>query len=82
MKITKRNLIKSIFLSLIAILGLSLLTLTHNASAIECSGVDTTLIECDSGGTGGIWYIVNLVISIFTAGIAILGTIGIFGPAS
>lgn len=74
---TKRKIIKSIFLSLIAILGLSLLALTHNASAIECSGVDTTLIECDSGGTGGIWYIVNLVINIFTAGIAILGTIGI-----
>lgn len=77
MKMTKRKIIKSIFLSLIAILGLSLLTLTHNASAIECSGVDTTLIECDSGGTGGIWYIVNLAINIFTAGIAILGTIGI-----
>ena len=43
----------------------------------KCGGVDTSIIQCDEGGDGGIWHIVNLVVDIMSIGVGILGVIGI-----
>ena len=43
----------------------------------KCGGVDTSIIQCDEGGDGGIWHIVHLVVDILSIGVGILGVIGI-----
>ena len=43
----------------------------------SCSGVETSIIECEGGGDAGIWHILLLAIDIMSIGIGILGLIGI-----
>ena len=45
--------------------------------AATCGGADTSIIECDEGGTGAIWHILLLIIDIMTIGVGVLGLIGI-----
>ena len=51
--------------------------LNNNAFAGTCSGVETSIINCEEGGDGGIWHILSLVIDIFSIGVGILSLIGI-----
>ena len=43
----------------------------------SCGGVNTAIIQCDEGGSGGISHILSLVLEILTIGIGIVGVIGI-----
>ena len=42
-----------------------------------CGGVETALIDCSAGGTGGIWAVLRIVLDILTGGIGIAALIGI-----
>ena len=46
-------------------------------SAASCGGVNTALIQCDEGGSGGITHLLSLILEILTIGIGIAGVIGI-----
>lgn len=50
---------------------------TNSVSAAECGGVETSVIECEEGGDGGILHILSLIIDIFSIGVGILAVIGI-----
>lgn len=50
---------------------------TRPVLAAECGGVNTSVIECEEGGDGGIYHILGLVIDIFSIGVGILAVIGI-----
>ena len=50
---------------------------SHNTFAVTCGGVETSLIECEEGGDGGIYHLLALVIDFFGIGVGILGVIGI-----
>ena len=43
----------------------------------SCGGINTAIIQCDEGGSGGISHILLLVLEILTIGIGIVGVIGI-----
>ena len=45
--------------------------------AISCNGVETSLISCISGGDGGIWTILLIVLNVLTYGIATAGVLGL-----
>ncbi|MDO4746958.1 MAG: hypothetical protein Q4A70_01255 [Candidatus Saccharibacteria bacterium] len=45
--------------------------------AATCSGVETSLIECEGGGDAGIWHILILTVEILSIGIGITALIGI-----
>ena len=45
--------------------------------AASCGGVETSLISCDEGGSGGIYHTLNLVLDVFSIGIGIAAVIGI-----
>lgn len=47
------------------------------AFATTCGGVETSILECDEGGDGGITHILKLVTTILSIGIGIVGVIGI-----
>ncbi len=64
------------------LLGLSLavigsLYITPVAQAAECSGVDTSIIDCKNTDAGAIREILLIIIDIMSVGIGILGAIGI-----
>ena len=75
LKIKKHSLLLTIIPFIIIASPLIITLNTHAANS--CGGVDTVLIECDEGGTGGIYHILSLVIDIFTIGVGILAVIGI-----
>lgn len=50
----------------------------HNpAFAADCSGVDTTLVDCDESTGSGISYILGLILNILTFGVGAAGVIGL-----
>ena len=52
-----------------------------NVYADMCGGVDTSFLECNEGGVGGVTHIIMLVVNILSIGVAIAGfvVICIFG---
>ena len=42
-----------------------------------CAGVDTNILECEGGGTAGIWHVISLVAETLALGLGVLGFIGI-----
>ena len=66
----------SVLALILAVIGTGLLYST-NVFAASCSGTDTSIINCDVGGDGGIFYILSLVLNILAIGIGIVGVIGI-----
>ena len=45
--------------------------------AAQCGDIETSIIECNEGGDGGIWHTLRLVLDIMMIGVGILGVIGI-----
>ena len=45
--------------------------------ASSCSGAETSIINCDAGGDGGIFYILSLILDVMAIGVGILGIAGI-----
>ena len=43
----------------------------------SCSGVDTAILECEGGGTAGIWSVLSLAVNIFSVLVGIVAVIGI-----
>ena len=67
-------------LKLIFILSAALITtimIARPTFAATCSGVNTSIIECEGGGDAGIWHILLLIIEIMSIGVGILALIGI-----
>ena len=58
-------------------ISLSLFLNCSYVSAATCGSVETSLIECDEGGTGGINHVLLLVLDIMSIGVGIVGVIGI-----
>lgn len=56
-----------------------LFSIIHSSSvfATSCGGVNTSIINCNEGGDGGIFHILLLVLDILSIGIGILAVIGI-----
>lgn len=50
---------------------------TFAAAARSCAGVGTNILECEGGGTAGVWHTFLLIVEILSIGIGILGFIGI-----
>jgi hypothetical protein len=82
--------VKILIAGLVLILGLVIVTPVLSVSAAECDpatqsccgGVDTSIINCDEKGQGGIedsgvWGILLLAINVLTAGIGIAAVGGI-----
>lgn len=53
------------------------LFLTQPTFAATCSGVETSLIECEGGGDAGVWHILLTIVDILSIGIGITALIGI-----
>lgn len=51
--------------------------LTEPTFAATCSGVETSLIECEGGGDAGIWHVLLLIVNILSIGVGITALIGI-----
>ena len=68
-----------LMLSITAIIGLMLITVMGTTSnfATSCGGVDTSIIECEEGGDGGIYHLLALVLNIMTVAVGILAVVGI-----
>ena len=45
--------------------------------ATSCSGVETSILNCDVGGNGGVYYILWFILDTMAIGVGILGIIGI-----
>ena len=45
--------------------------------AASCGGVETSIVSCDEGGSGGIFHLLSLVLDIFSMGVGIAAVIGI-----
>ena len=72
----RKNIVRYLVASIVVVLGLSLL-LGNATYAATCGGIETTLIECEEGGDGGIYHILALIINILSMGVGILGVIGL-----
>lgn len=71
-----RHIIK--FFSFLALISFSSLTFSTFAFAENsCGDASTNLIDCDVGGTGMIYTVVNTIINILTASVGVIATIGI-----
>ena len=68
---------KTLLLFLIPILACAGLAFSVNVSAASCSGVDTSIIECEGGGDSGTYHILSTVLDIMNIGIGILAVLGI-----
>ena len=64
-------------MSLIPILVCVGLAFSTNVFAASCSGVDTSILECEGGGDSGVNHILSSVLEIMTIGIGILAVLGI-----
>lgn len=64
-----------IFVSLIAVF--TVLFSFQNTFAANCGGVNTSIIDCEEGGSGPINHVLRLVIDILTIGVGILAVVGI-----
>lgn len=53
------------------------LVFSTSVFAASCSGVDTALLDCEEGGTGGIRHILLLILDIMTVGVGVLAVFGI-----
>lgn len=73
----KRKLLRHLVLLLVLCYAMSAFVTPFSASAASCGGVDTSIIECQEGGDGGIYHILALVVNIFSIGVGILAVIGI-----
>ncbi|MBQ6414119.1 hypothetical protein IJI28_00650 [Candidatus Saccharibacteria bacterium] len=51
--------------------------ISKSASATSCGGVETSMVSCDEGGSGGIFHLLSLFLDIFSIGIGITAVIGI-----
>lgn len=63
-------------LGLILIIFATAIVIAPSVFAAECGGVETSIIECENG-SNGIWTILLLILNILTAGVGILGTLGV-----
>lgn len=73
---------KKIRSKLLLLLGISLvvigsLYINPAAQALQCSGVDTGIIDCENTGAGAVREILLKILDIMTVGIGVLGAIGI-----
>lgn len=67
---------KKLWMSLVAIMmGVGLVVSAPTVMAASCDGVETAILECDSGD--GVKHILRLVVDIMTMGVGILGVLGI-----
>lgn len=75
MLMIKRNRLTFIILCIVLSLALGFGLATPTFAA-ECTGAETSILDCEAGGDGGIWYIIKLITDILTAGIGVLATVG------
>lgn len=68
---------KLFILTLLFATVITSLIIAQPTFAATCSGVETSIIECDGGGDAGIWHILVLVVEIMSIGIGITALIGI-----
>lgn len=50
---------------------------SSGALAASCSGVDTAILDCEEGGTGGIHHVLLLILDIMAIGVGVLAVLGI-----
>lgn len=81
MKIKQK--LSTIGLTIIMVLGLTIIISPESTSAATCGGVTTSILSCDQSGEGGdvknsgLWGILLLTINILTAGVGVLALAGI-----
>ena len=68
-----------VFLGLVPSLVFSTTALATPAYAASCGGVDTSIISCSDNETkgGGIFAILNIILTVLSYGVGIAGTLGI-----
>lgn len=63
---------------LVSLLAVSFGVVGGEAHALDCAGVDTSVIDCSqSGESNGIWALLITVINIMTGGVGILAVAGL-----
>lgn len=68
---------KQFILTLVLTTAITTLIMAQPTFAATCSGVETSLIECEGGGDAGIWHVLLIIVDILSIGIGITALIGI-----
>lgn len=66
-----------IFLSIFTPCLFASVLLVAPAFATNCGGMETSLIECEEGGDGGIYVLLGTILNILTVGVGVAGVLGI-----
>lgn len=77
MKTKTRQTAKFICCLLVSIFVVSVFLIPSKAFANTCGGAGTNILSCDIGGDATIWYLINIITTILTAGVGALAVIGI-----